>query len=209
MKGLTMKQKWAMHKRGTKPKGKSKGGSVKKAKKWVKKQWGLGRIIAAARVGDALSRPVQIAYNWDKDQLKENIMKMYTAGLSEGEYNSELLQSTYGEIGTSIGVNAIKSKAGVYKGAGRGKILSILQAVSPEFLAATEIDPRDDIKGFNNLRREYDAGGTKYMVGWDLRSERFMRDKLFNVALGVIQKVVFNTNGPIKLNAMLPKWVNF
>jgi len=74
-----------------------------------------------------------------------------------------------------------------------------------------EVDPTKDIKNWNRARIAY-AQGTQengqFMSNPAIKG-MFLADKGLKVGLGLIQKLVFNTNGPIKLNARLPKGVNF
>lgn len=220
-KGLTMKQKWALHKRGSK----GKKGSYKKASKGSsarKKRWGIGRYISVARGMDVLTRPAQAELQktgWSKTTF-DRLKYLYAAGRDKpgrsDDVKKALLKYTYGGIGTGLTVTYAKQRAGVYKGAGKLKILSVAQALSPEILAAAEINPLDDPVGFNDLRCKYDSGlGTKAgQQMWDIgkdtdHGKRFWADKGFNIALGIVQKVVFNTNGFLKLNSRLPKGINF
>lgn len=198
-------------------KAKSSPGRYGKAKKWVKKQWGLGRMISGGRMIDVITRPIQHAYlHGAPGDFGEDIKYLYGAGVfTEGkEYDSSIAKSVYGEIGTGVATTFVKSKAGVYRGAGKGKILSIVQALSPELLAASKVDPLKDLKRFNAVRRGYDSGASDDVRGWSLDyntnvGKMFWQDKMLNVTLGTVQKLVFNTNGPIGLNKYLPKGVNF
>jgi hypothetical protein len=173
-----------------------------------KKPWGIGRYINAFRNIDILSASAQgtLAHGGTTKYKIDDLKARYASGAYK--YN------TWKGVGTGLAQNIVKSKAGVYRGAGKGKILSAIMALSPEILALKDADPTKDIKGFNEARHHYQSGYSPWGDGWDITTstvigKRFWEDKMFNLGLGVIQKVVFNTNGPIKLNARLPKGVNF
>jgi len=172
-----------------------------------KKGWGIGRYINAFRNIDILSASAQgtLAHGGD---MKYKITDLKARYASKA-YN----YNTWKGIGTGIGTNLVKSKAGVYRGAGKGKILSIIQALSPELLAMKDVDPTKDFKGFAMQRHKYTSGYDTWSDVWDLdpRSDagrKFWEDKGLVIGLGIAQKVLFNTNGPIGLNKYFPKGVN-
>lgn len=223
-KGLTMKQKWALHKRGGKAKSKSKGGYVKKGKRTKKKAWGIGRIIGFARIADVLTRPMQHVWSREGDMLHDSA-RFYSGGLYKegggGAFNQDdYATNTYGAMGTGLAVNHLKSKLGVYRGAGKLKLLDIVSALTPEIQAYADSDPtkgRSELNLFLHRRMQYDAGmggSDRSDPSWSISpnvdsGRRFWQDKALVVGLKVVQKLVFNTNGPIGLNKYFPKDVNF
>lgn len=173
-----------------------------------KKGWGIGRYINAFRNIDILSASAQgtLAHG---GTMKYKIDDLKARYLSKA-YN----YNTWKGIGTGLGQNIVKTKAGVYKGAGKGKILSVIQALSPDLLAMKDHDPTKDFKSYALQRHKYSSGYDAWGDFWSIdpksdAGSKFWEDKALNIGLGILQKVVFNTNGPIKLNARLPKGVNF
>jgi len=220
MKGLTMKQKWAMHKRGS-TKGKTGSRRSSKSAPAKKSKWGVGRYIGMARIADVLTRPLQSGHyhkGLHKDALKVGA-ELYGAGYygktdSAKAWGKKYAKSTYGGLGTGVIVTTLKSKLGVYKGAGKLKLLSVAQSLTPEILAASEHSPLDNFNEFNTVRTQYDSAYDLRTQKWNLdpntpMGKRFWADKSMNIALGVIQKVAFNTNGWLKLNKYFPKDFNF
>lgn len=217
MKGMTMKQKWALHRRGGRSKPRTSKAKATKRRSYsraastprTKKGWGIGRYIGAFRYIDAISAPAQGSvqvHGFTKDTLK-NLERRYLPKMGSDF-------ASWKAIGTGSISTYLKSRMGVYRGAGKGKILSLVQALSPEILALQHADPTKNPKDYNIHRHAYASGyhikDIKFSLNpKDALGQRFWADKSFNIVLGVIQKFIFNTNGPIKLNSKLPKGFNF
>lgn len=139
----------------------------------------------------------------------------YACGLyKEKKFNKDKATGVYSGMASGLAVNYAKSRTGVYKKAGKGKILSIIQSLSPELLALKDANPIENPKGYDLARVQYDSGYDMHANITTLNpkrsaGQRFWEDKSLNILLGVLQKVVFDSTGPIKLNRKLPKGLNF
>ena len=119
---------------------------------------GYGSWFKLGRTADVFSGPGQGAIQ-TRGATKEGGMealRRYSAGMSEGAYDSETAKDTYGGIGTGLLRNWIRSKMGVYRGVGQKKALSIVMAANPEILATGEVNPGVNLPAWNNVRSGYD-----------------------------------------------------
>ncbi len=217
------KKAWALARRGkTSGQRTRKGSKVKRQRRRSTPQSvggashtnskpGWGRFFKMGRTVDIFTGPVQgsLGNHGLSMEAGEDALDKYSAGVSKGEFDVEILKPTVGGIATGLLRDWLRSKLGIYRGLGQKKILSGVMAANPEILAATEISPLDDIPRWNDVRVSYDRGYRPRIHDWNLSSDvtigqRFWRSMGLDAGLKVTQKVAEKY-----INPMLPPGFNF
>ncbi len=167
---------------------------------------GWGRYFKMGRTADIFSGPAQgsVSNAGFTMEAGDNALNRYSGGLSRGELEPETAKATIGSIATGLVRDWFRSKMGVYRGLGQKKLLSGVMAANPEILASTEINPVDNVVGWNGIRTDYDRAYIPQSHEWNLRRGRIWRSLGLDVGLKVTQKVAEKY-----INPMLPKGYNF
>ncbi len=171
---------------------------------------GYGSWFKTGRTIDIFSGPAQGSLHLHglTAEAGKDALTRYSAGMSEGSFDEESAKATAGGIGLGLIRDWIRSKLGIYRGLGRGKILSGVMAANPEILGATEISPIDDIGGWNDRRTSYDRAYSGSNHRWDIdpgsfTGERFFKSLGFDAVLKITQKISEKF-----INPMLPPGYN-
>lgn len=176
-----------------------------------KKGW--GSWFKTGRTVDIFTGPAQgsVSNHGFTQAGGMDALRRYSAGLSEGSFDSGSLRGTAGGIGTGLFRDWIRSKMGVYRGLGQKKILSGIMAANPEILATAESLPQDGIELWNRNRVIYDRSYDPLEHRWELSPRvasgiggRFWQSVGLDVGLKVTQKVAERF-----INPMLPPGYNF
>ncbi len=171
---------------------------------------GWGSWFKMGRTADVFSGPAQgsITNHGLTREGGMDALRRYSAGLSEGEFDTDSLKASAGGIGTGLFRQWLRSKMGIYRGIGRKKYLSFVMGLNPEILAYGEVDPLENLASWNDTRTRYDRGYTPIFHSWSVspsneRGSRFWQSIGFDVGLTVAQKAAEKY-----LNPMLPKGHN-
>ncbi len=171
---------------------------------------GWGRFFKMGRTIDVFTGPVQgsLGNHGLSMEAGEDALDKYSAGVSKGEFDVEILKPTAGGIATGLLRDWLRSKLGIYRGLGQKKILSGVMSANPEILATTEIKPTDDLPRWNDVRVSYDRGYRPRIHDWSLSpnvttGQRFWRSMGLDAGLKVTQKVAEKY-----INPMLPPGFN-
>ncbi len=172
---------------------------------------GWGRIFKIGRTVDVFSGPAQgsALIHGITPAAGEDALTRYSAGLSRGAYDPASAKGTYGGIGTGLLRDWLRSKMGIYKGLGQKKILSGVMAANPELLATSVVDPRLDLRTWNDVRAQHDRAYAPLSNVWEPSpgtaiGDRFIRSIVLDIGLKVGQKAAEKW-----LNPILPTGFNF
>ncbi len=164
---------------------------------------GIGSWFKTGRTIDVFSGPAQgsLARFGPTQEAGTDALDRYSGGAASGNFAMEKIQPVAGGIGTGLLRNWLRSKLGVYRGVGQKKILSIVMAANPEILATAEINPTDDIGGWNDIRVSADRGYVPRENSWSLdpgfRGQRFWTSIGFDAGLKITQKLAEHFLNPI------------
>lgn len=171
---------------------------------------GWGTVFKTGRTVDIFTGPAQgsVAGLGLTQEAAMDAGKRY-AGPAVPGGNIDNVKSTAGGIGTGLLRDWIRSKMGVYRGLGRKKILSGVMAANPEILAASEFNPAEDVRSWNNARVAYDRAYRPNQHDWDIsptapqNGGRFWQSIGLDVGLKIGQKVA-----EAYINPLLPPGYN-
>ncbi len=164
----------------------------------------IGGWISKFRGMDIVSGPAQgsvMGLGLSADAGKDAFQRY--SGFKDGAVDVDLLKNTYLSMATGFGHQKLRSFLRIPQGAGKGKILSIIGAVIPEVMAAGDVNPLQDFKGWNKERMKYDRAYDPEAHFWNLGSSKFQRGLLGTIALGAVSRFL----APM-INKHLPKGVN-
>ncbi len=165
----------------------------------------IGAWTRKARTIDVLTAPAQgslLSRGLNKDGMTD-IGRRYAGGFVEGGETENVITTAKG-IGTGLARNWITSKSGAYRGMGRKKILSYVQAFSSEIVATARANPITDTNSWNGQRhlayQAYDS--SKHIYAPD--QEQFIQSLTLQGAAYAAQKAA----EMFGINDMLPKGWN-
>lgn len=164
----------------------------------------FGAWLHGARGIDVLTGPVQgsVAGLGLSGAALTDAGKRYAGQFAGG--NQDDIVTTVKAVGTGLVRTAITSKSGAYRGMGQKKILSYVQALSPEIIAASNANPLQDPKRFNAFRHiaheAYNTNDHRH----DLQFAAFTQSIGLQAGAWVAQKAA----QMFGINKMLPKGIN-
>ena len=206
------KKAWSLARRGRRGKsgGSSHRGSSHNPGPNSNGKPGWGAMFKMGRTADIFTGPAQGALSRHglTRAAGESALAAYTANLSRGEFSPESAKNTAGGIGTGLIRQWLRSKLGIYRGLGRGKYLSAVMAANPELLAYTEVDPFENVTGWNDVRSQYDRGYNPTQGNWSTSPATSRGNRLWkSIGVDAVLKV-FQKAAEVYLNPMLPKGHN-
>ncbi len=164
----------------------------------------IGAWTRKARTLDVLTAPAQgslFSRGLNADGAKD-IGARYAGPLAGGDVDNVI--TTVKGIGTGLARNWITSKSGAYRGMGRKKILSYVQAFSSEIVATGKANPVTQTGEWNANRhlayQAYDSSKHVYAPG----TEQFIQSLTLQGAAWAAQKGI----EMFGINKMLPKGMN-
>ncbi len=165
----------------------------------------IGAWTRKARTIDVLTAPAQgsLLNKGISMEAAKDAGRRYAGGFVEGGNTDNVITTAKG-IGTGLARNWITSKSGAYRGMGRKKILSYVQALSSEIVATTRANPITQTGEWNaNRHLAYQAyDSSKHIYAPD--QEQFIQSLALQGAAWAAQKGI----EMFGINEMLPKGVN-
>ncbi len=164
----------------------------------------MGAWLRGARTIDVISAPLQgtlTAKGIGSEAIKDAGGR-YLGGFAGGSTDDVI--TTVKAVGTGVVRNIITSKSGAYRGVGQKKILSFVQALAPEIVAATETNPLADPKLWNSQRHRAYEGYRMGAHSQDFGDPMFLQSISLQAGAWGVQKAA----QMLGINKMLPKGLN-
>ncbi len=174
-----------------------RGGSTNRSPK-------IGAWLRGARTIDVISAPFQgtLTKHGISQEAVKSAGRRYLGGFAGGSPDDVI--TTVKAVGTGVARNIITSKSGAYRGVGQKKILSYVQALAPEIVAAAETNPVADPKRWNSQRHRAYEGYRMGAHTQDFGDPMFIQSISLQAGAWGVQKAA----QMLGINKMLPKGVN-
>lgn len=154
----------------------------------------IGAVLKGARAADTISGPAQGVITTGGDV--QALVSRYD--------NQAAITTSVSAGGVGLIRNVITSKSGAYRGVSQNKILSYVQVLAPELVAASEHLPWVNPRSFNDARHLAHEGYNPAAHSFDLSEFRLRRSSILQAIAWGGQKLAQK----LGINRMLPKGWN-